>query len=185
MKRLLYRGRKFCAKPASEDGFTLIEVLVAMTILTVLVGISVSSLSGNLPKWRLRGATDEIVTVFQKARALSVKKNKWVIVQFSGVNTPATCAVRIYLDKNDNGVVDAADTRMHNMLLASRFKAAYVRSVTNGAATATTSIMLSPDGTIKPSTLTMPISIVMASTSAQAPRTFTVVVERSGLARVK
>jgi len=185
VKRLLFLGPKCTTKPLkSAQGFTLIEVLVAMVIIGILATITVSNVRGNLPLWRLQGATNDVVGIFQKARALAVKNNRWALVVFTGVNSPTTCAVDIYLDMNSNGTVEASDPKKHHILLGSQYPKAYIKTSTAGGVAVTTVIMAS-DGTVKPSTLPMPITITLGSTVPSVTRTYQVIVERSGLPRIK
>ena len=168
-----------------QRGFTLVELLTVMVLMAILMSLAFSSVGASLPKWRVQGAANELVSTFQKARAVAVKKNKWAILHFTGVNTPATCATGVYADENNNMLVDAGDTKYHFIAFAKRFPAAYIKSVSDSTATPVnvTSVILQPDGTIRGSNVSMPIKIVVASTSTTY--TMSVWVERSGIARIK
>ena len=212
MKQSLFRGWKYSARPMkampgeakslgaippgarrlrAKSGFTLIEVLVTIGILSILTAISISTVAGNLPLWRAKGAMNEVITLTQKARAISVKKNKWVLVNFTGINSPGASVVTLYLDTNNNGVVDVGtDERLANLVVEGNFPGAYFSSVKSGVAqdgtggAAMTTMALAPDGTVKPNTLTMPIEVVVASSHPSVTTTYRIRVERSGLARI-
>jgi prepilin-type N-terminal cleavage/methylation domain-containing protein len=63
-------------------GFTFIELLVVLSIITVLTVASVSNFIAELSGYRLRGATAGILTTLQRARLRAVKENSFVVVLF-------------------------------------------------------------------------------------------------------
>ena len=168
-----------------QRGFTLIEVLMVIVIMAIMMSLAMSSVSGNLPKWRAQGAANELVGMLQKARAVAVKRNKYTIVTFTGVNSPTACSTGLYSDENNSMTYDAGDLKQYFIDYNTRFPGAYVKSVVDGSPTPAnqTSIILQPDGTIRGTTVVMPISIVVSSTGTTA--TYRVLVERSGIARIK
>jgi prepilin-type N-terminal cleavage/methylation domain-containing protein len=72
-----------------QSGFTLIEMMVTLAVLTVLAVLAVPSFSDLLDKSRLRGATDDIVGLLNLARASAVKLQRNVSVTIS---TSGWCA---------------------------------------------------------------------------------------------
>jgi type IV fimbrial biogenesis protein FimT len=56
-------------------GFTLIELMVTLVVLTVLVTIAVPSFSDYFEKTRVRGAADQITNLLARARQAAVKAN--------------------------------------------------------------------------------------------------------------
>jgi type IV fimbrial biogenesis protein FimT len=63
-------------------GFTLMELLITVTIVGILVAIGVPSLRDLILKNRLRGAAEEAQTMLQFARSEAVKRNEDVYVNF-------------------------------------------------------------------------------------------------------
>ncbi len=63
-------------------GFTLIELMVVMAIMTVLAVLGIPNLISWLPKYRSGSAAREILSVVQQARFRAVKENASVVVAF-------------------------------------------------------------------------------------------------------
>jgi len=66
-------------------GFTLIELIVVVMILTVMTGLAVAKLDFLVPKYRLRAATRETAAVLQQARsrAASIGRDIYVRIHLS------------------------------------------------------------------------------------------------------
>jgi len=56
-----------------DQGFTLLELLVTMIILSILLGITIPGFSSWLPKYRLRGAARDVYSNLQLAKMTAVK----------------------------------------------------------------------------------------------------------------
>ena len=65
-------------------GFTLVELIVAMTVLAILATLAVPAFTTYFEKARLRGAADAVVALIAEARLASVKQARAVSVRFSG-----------------------------------------------------------------------------------------------------
>lgn len=56
-------------------GFTLIELMVTLVVLTVLVTLAVPSFSDYMEKARVRGAADQVTNLLARARQAAIKSN--------------------------------------------------------------------------------------------------------------
>jgi len=63
-------------------GFTLVELMAVLSIISVVVVATVSNLNASIPRYKLRGAVTEIVSTLQCARLRAVKENSLVVVLF-------------------------------------------------------------------------------------------------------
>jgi type IV fimbrial biogenesis protein FimT len=72
---------------SSECGFTLIEALVALTILVILAGMGSASFSWFNQTTRIRAAAFDLVADLDFARSEAVKRNADVIVAPSALGT--------------------------------------------------------------------------------------------------
>jgi prepilin-type N-terminal cleavage/methylation domain-containing protein len=64
------------------SGFTLIELMVVITIILILTGIAVPNFITWLPKYRLNRAASDIQSMIQNARLQAIKENARVVILF-------------------------------------------------------------------------------------------------------
>ncbi len=80
-----------------RTGFTLPEVLVAMTVLAVASGVAVPYLLSSLPGYRSSGATRQLMADLRFARTLAIEQGVDVLVAF---HRPGMNEYQIALDTN-------------------------------------------------------------------------------------
>lgn len=73
--------------PKRESGFTMIELMVTLVVLAILVALAEPSFTDFFDRYRLRGATDDAISVISNARADSVKTNRDVSIAFDGTTS--------------------------------------------------------------------------------------------------
>lgn len=81
-----------------NNGFTLIELMVTVSIMAIIALIAAPALQDFVDKTRLKGATDRIYADMQFARSEAVKRNSSVSISFStgsnwcyGINAGGSC----------------------------------------------------------------------------------------------
>ena len=62
--------------------FTLVELIVVMVIMTILAGLSAMAYRGIADDLRMSSAMNTVVSALDNARAMSIKKNRYVITVF-------------------------------------------------------------------------------------------------------
>jgi type IV fimbrial biogenesis protein FimT len=67
-----------------NSGFTVVELLITIAIITLVAAIAVPNFIGWLPDYRLRSATHDLFSNFQKAKLTAVKRNVNTAVCFHG-----------------------------------------------------------------------------------------------------
>lgn len=91
-----------------QRGFTLIEVMIAMVILAILVGLGIPGFARWLPNYRLKGAARDLYSNLQLAKSGAVKERaEWAVKFTPGQNKYEIIsggADRIYSTKGDNVV---------------------------------------------------------------------------------
>jgi len=109
--------KTYCVR-SRDGGFSLIELLITISVIILTAAMAVPSISDWVPFYCLTGDTRAIAGLMQKARLEAIKMNQAVSMQF--VNTePDSCVV--YIDTNSNGTYDAGtDTLIESYNLNQR-----------------------------------------------------------------
>lgn len=92
------------------QGFTLLDLLIAMSVASILLGIGVPSMSDFLQANKGRSVAYQLMTSFQFARNESVKRGE--DIKLCGSDDGIKCSkfwrkqVIIFADRNDNSMVE-------------------------------------------------------------------------------
>ena len=79
-------GKRASMSETRLSGFTLIEVLLVIGILSILAAVAIPGYSAWLPNYRLKAAARGVFSNFQLAKIGAVKQNKnWAVVFDPGV----------------------------------------------------------------------------------------------------
>ena len=73
-------GRVSCARLRRQHGFTLLELLVVMTVIALITTLAVPMIQNSLPGAKFRAAASDIRNALQQAHASAVRENResWV-----------------------------------------------------------------------------------------------------------
>ena len=87
-----------------KRGFTLLEIMVVIAIMTVMMSFAGFNYVKMAPKRRLEGAAFDLMTTLRRARMMAATGNTTATVTISG-NT-----ITVWVDNNNNGGVDADES---------------------------------------------------------------------------
>lgn len=103
------------AQSSSGLGFTLVELLVAIAVLAVFLGIAIPSYNEMILGSKLRAYANELVAGAVLARSEAIKRNS--VVRMCVSADGASCIAGgweqgwlVFHDANDNGTIDVSET---------------------------------------------------------------------------
>jgi type IV fimbrial biogenesis protein FimT len=96
-------------RPIRDAGFTLLELMVTMTIIVVLLGIGVPSFRSFVSSQRVKSAASEVSSMLILARSEAIKRNRNVIIdQATGgwqngwaVSTTSPAGIAVTLNQHE------------------------------------------------------------------------------------
>lgn len=105
-----------------EQGLTLLELLITLTIMAILFAVGLPSFSRQIHNSRLAANTEELRSAIQLARATAVSRNQRVTLRNLGSWESGWQA---FADDNNNGVLDGGEQLLFSSgpLQSVRFKA--------------------------------------------------------------
>lgn len=95
-----------------KAGFSLVEIMVVLGLLSILAAIAVPNFIDWLPKYRLKSATRDLYSNMQKARIGAIKSNKdWALVFDNNENKYYLCS-----DKGDDSWSETGDNTVEEVI---------------------------------------------------------------------
>lgn len=93
-----------CVKAVARSGFTLLELLLVLTIMAVVGSIAIPSLDKLLERQRLRGAADEMRLAWESARLKSMRTGQAQVFQCNiGANSFTVSPLILHDDEANLG----------------------------------------------------------------------------------
>lgn len=82
-----------------QKGFTLVEVIIVVAIVGILSAVVTPVIMAMLPRYHLRAEARELLINFKKAKIDAIRRNRDVVIVFSGVGT-ANGSYQIYVNED-------------------------------------------------------------------------------------
>ena len=124
-------------------GFTLIELMITLTIMALVITVGIPSLSSYVNAQRVRTAASDLVADMAFARAEAIKESRQAIMErVTGATGTWKDGWRICVDVDSDGTCDAAEVRKIGSPLSGRSKVCSTTSDLD------TRIVFRPDGRV-------------------------------------
>jgi type IV fimbrial biogenesis protein FimT len=131
-----------------QNGFTVIELMISLTVLAVIISIAAPSFVIMLNNNRVTSATNDLIASMALARTEAVKRNGNVLMLATGGNWEN--GHQIGIDSDSSGTLTTAE-RLRD--IEGPHSAVEMDAVRKGTTTAVTSLVFSADGELRtPST---------------------------------
>jgi type IV fimbrial biogenesis protein FimT len=122
MTAIIYNQRKH----RDQSGFTVSELLITIAIISILAVIAIPNIIGELPKYRLNGASRQIIGDLMEARMKSVRLNRKVKIFFTSDNHYKICD-----DSNNDNTVDDCEGNTKLVNIQDNYKGVTLESNNN------------------------------------------------------
>lgn len=93
-----------------NQGFTLIELMVTISIAAILLGIAIPSFTSTITSNRLTTNANELVTALNLARSEAIKRGQHVVVKKTGPNWENGWQVFVDIDRSTTAKENVLDT---------------------------------------------------------------------------
>ena len=125
--------------PAHSSGFTLVELLVVMSIMAVLAALGAPAFGNFIDRMRVSTVSNELMASIQLVRAEAIQRNGMVrMIKITGTDCPAmlsaefwNCGWRIFADLDNDSIIDAGEEVIREFRITNGVNVVYSRNATN------------------------------------------------------
>ncbi len=89
-----------------KNGFTLVELMVAIGVIAIVLILSVPAVSNWMPNYRLKKAATDLHSNFQKAKMTAIKRKCMCTINFNQPVGGTTFDYIVFVDLNNNSEYD-------------------------------------------------------------------------------
>ena len=102
-----------------SKGFTLLELMVGVAILTIVTALAVPDFRGYIVNTKTRGTSRKVYSLIQSARILAAKEGQDVFVAFGDSSNSATASfseIFVGFDQNNDGKLEKSSDDIRDRL---------------------------------------------------------------------
>lgn len=105
------RPAVFPKTPNTSSGFSLIELMVVVSLIAILASLAAPSFTGLIERYRVESARDNLVTSAQLARVEAIRLGQRVVMRRKAdcPNNDWSCGWISFPDANNNNIQDAGE----------------------------------------------------------------------------
>lgn len=92
---------------SSHKGFTLLELMVALALLGILLGLGIPAFSATLDRQRIDSAVSSLAGGMAYTRLEAVRRNR--VVTIAPIGADWNTGWRVFIDANNNGEFDVGE----------------------------------------------------------------------------
>jgi type IV fimbrial biogenesis protein FimT len=101
-----------CITSRKKNGFTFIELMIAVAIAGIVASLAMNGLSGLIPDYKAKSAARELRVNIQKAKMEAVKNNRESLVEFTYTGGGSSGSAFGCFDTNSDNSCKPADDEM-------------------------------------------------------------------------
>lgn len=99
-------------KMKKSEGFTLLEILVAIAIVAILAGVGAVYVDRSLPVYRLREATRDMTSTLQQARLEAIRRSNNSVISFNVNVAGVVFDYLSFVDTNQDFIFNGGDIQL-------------------------------------------------------------------------
>jgi len=131
----------------SSQGFTLVELMIVVTMLSIVLTIGAPSFSGFIQEGRVKSGSRAVAVAIQTARLKAINSNRRAYIDFApGSLTPADSFYTIWLDIDNDLSFDAGEADSSGLAMPEVKSGIPGFALAKGVAFKSTGVTSGPDG---------------------------------------
>ncbi len=94
-------------KGKSENGMSLVELMVCLCLISVFASVAVPYMTGVMAKAKLKNASRTVLLMFQQARMKAISESRYIGIRFEKAEDGDGIVLSFYRDGDGDGIMTA------------------------------------------------------------------------------